>query len=279
MWALINAELSEIVSLEVQNLLHVFAMTEISLSRVLNHLDCLSLNELNQRLEQASLARQQHTATHVYVLQQSQQTPCISYAINPLLCSVLDYPTHYVAQAETWLTEFYQHYFRLEALESAKSQSLQQMNLTFNLSETHLSLQEFYVASLLQALLDPRAKTLVMLGEISLIAELKQQLMAYYAVTILEMKQPLQKIELSEIEHKKLFWKRKDQYLAQVSQQIASDNSRILAKLCDLSRTDAERFIEDLMYGEHVFEKVSVLGEFSDTVYKHQAEQAQKLSA
>ena len=203
----------------------------------------------------------------------------ISYAVSPLLCSVLDYPTNYVAQAQTWLTNFYQHYFRIEALETAKAQSLQQMQLALALSHHDLSAKEFYLASLLQALLDPQAKTLVTLGQTCLITEIKQQLMAYYTVNILEMTQMPRAVQLTELEYKKLFWKRKDQCLALASQQIAQDNAPLLAELCDLSHADAERFIEDLMYGEHVFEKVSVLGEFSDTVYKHQREKLNKLSA
>jgi hypothetical protein len=271
--------LSGIVSLELQNILNVFAVTETNLNRILTYLNCLDHNELNQRLEQALLIRQQHSDTYLYILQQSQQTPCISYAVSPLLCSVLDYPTHYVAQAETWLADFYQHYFRLEALESTKNQSLEQIYLAVDLRKEYLNPKEFYLASLLQSLLDPRTKTVVTLGETCLIPELKQQLMAYYTVTILEMSQPLQRIELNEIEHKKLFWKRKDQYLAKVSQQISFDNAHLVEQLCHLSLTDAERFIEDLMYGEHIFEKVSVLGEFSDTIYKHQLQHEKSLSA
>ena len=267
------------MSLELQNLFHAFALSEQQLKHILLYLDCKDVETLQRGLNQAAEKRALQSVTQLYVLQQSEQTPSISYAIAPLLCSVLDHSTHYVAQAEAWLTDFYQHYFRIDALASAKAQSLNNMQLCLALSETQLSPTEFYVASLLQALLDPNAKKIVTLGQQQLIAELKQQLMAYYAVEILEIYSSFSTIELTETQTKKLFWKRKDETLAQVSQQIAYDNSPLIAKLCDLSRMDAERFIDDLMYGEHVFEKVSVLGEFSDTVYKHQQEILHKMSA
>lgn len=267
------------MSLELQNLFHAFALFKPNLSRILADLDCANVAELEQALEDAALQRQQVSKPQLYLLQQSQQTPAVAYAVAPLLCSVLDYPTHYVAQAEAWLIEFYQHYFRIDALASAKAQALQEMQLCLDLATSSLTTSEFYIASLLQALLDPQAKIVVSLGTTTLIAELKQQLMAYYGVQILEISQLYTAMNLTETDCKKLFWKRKDAHLAAVSQNIARDNSRLVAKLCQLSRTDAERFIEDLMYGEHVFEKVSVLGEFSDTIYKHQREKMQKLSA
>lgn len=266
------------MSLELQNLFHAYAISEQKLTAILTYLDYADVAELDQALEQALQQRPQH-ASKLYLLQQSQQNPSISYAVAPLLSSVLDYPSHYLAQAEDWLIDFYQHYFRIDALASAKAQSLTDMQLCLDLVENDLNSMEFYLASLLQALLDPQTKRMVTLGSTQLISELKQQLMVYYGVEILEIYQPFSRIELTELDMKKLFWKRKDGHLAQVSQSIAYDNSRMVAQLCQLSRIDAERFIEDLMYGEHVFEKVSVLGEFSDTIYKHECEKMHKLIA
>lgn len=267
------------MSLELQNLFHALGLNEHQLQDILLYLGCKDVASLEACLEQAVKKRALETSNQLYVLQQAEQTPSISYAIAPLICSVLDYTTHYVAQAEDWLTQFYQHYFRIDALASAKVQSLNNMQICLALSDANLKPLEFYVASLLQALMDPKAKTIVTLGQQTLISELKAQFMAYYGVRILEIDSAFTPIALTDAQCKKLFWKRKDEQLAQVSQQIAYDNSRLVAKLCDLSRTDAERFIDDLMYGEHVFEKVSVLGEFSDTVYKHQQEMLHKLSA
>ena len=266
------------MSLELQNLFHAYAISQQKLMAILTYLDYADVVALDQALEQSLQQRPQH-ANNLYLLQQSQQTASIAYAIAPLLSSVLNYPSHYLAQAEAWLVDFYQHYFRIDALASAKLQSLQDMQLCLDLVENDLDHTEFYIASLLQALLDRQTKRIVTLGSTQLITELKQQLMAYYGVEILEIHQPFSHVELTEVDVKKLFWKRKDEHLAQVSQSIAYDNSRMVAKLCQLSRTDAECFIEDLMYGEHVFEKVSVLGEFSDTIYKHEREKMHKLIA
>lgn len=275
----IVGELSWAVSLELQNLLHALSISQESLARILTYLDYADLSALNQDLEQSAVTRRSSDTAYLYVLQQSQQIPSISYAISPLLCSVLNHHTYYVAQAETWLTDFYQQYFRIDALETAKVASMQSMQICLDLQSNVLNPKEFYIASLLQALLDSKAKMLVTLGSQQLIAEIKQQLMAYYSVNIIEIQHVFSSIQLTPAELKKLFWKRKDDTVAQASQQIAYDNSRLVAKLCNLSRTDAERFIEDLMYGEHVFEKVSVLGEFSDTIYKHEHEKLHKLIA
>jgi hypothetical protein len=274
----IGDQLGCTVSLELQNIFHALGLSKQNLSRILAYLNCADVAELDHALAQATLQRQSQ-ASKLYLLQQSQQTPSISYAIAPLLSSVLDYSTHYLAQAESWLVDFYENYFRMDALASAKTQSLSNMQLCLDLVKSELTALEFYIASLLQALLDPNTRTIVTLGSTQLILELKQQIQAYYGVQILEIHQPFTHFELNELEVKKLFWKRKDAQLAEASQKIAQDNSRLVAKLCHLSRTDAERFIEDLMYGEHVFEKVSVLGEFSDTIYKHQLENQHKLIA
>lgn len=275
----IGNKLNDPVSLELQNLFHAFALSEQNLRRILADMGYVDVSSLEHALQHAVQLRQNQEASQLYLLQQTQVTSAMSYAVAPLLCSVLGYPTHYLAQAQTWLLDFYQHYFRIDALASAKQQALQQMQLCLDLAHSDLNAQEFYIASFLQALLDPQTNIVVSLGEIALIAELKQQLMAYYGIQILEFTAPCTDVVLTDSDYKKLFWKRKEAHLAEVSQKIAQENSRLVAKLCNLSRTDAERFIEDLMYGEHVFEKVSVLGEFSDTIYKHQQEKLLKLSA
>lgn len=267
------------MSLELQNIWHALHVSSESEARILNHLGYANRAALNAQLEQCLQQRAHGVNTSIYVLQQAEQAANISYAITPLLCSVLNYPTHYVARAEPWLMQFYTHYFRTDALASAKAKSLSEMQLCFDLQDTALNASEFYVASVLQALLDPHTQRIVTLGAPSLIAELKQQLEGYYLIEWLEVPAIDLAVDVTQIDLKKLFWKRKDDALAQVSQRIAYDNSRLVAALCQLSRVDAERFIEDLMYGEHVFEKVSVLGEFSDTVYKHQQEQLHRRSA
>lgn len=261
------------MSLELQNLVCALSLSEHSMKRILAHMQCQNLKVLNQKLEKSAEQRRQVTQDYVYILQQSLQQDAIAYAISPLICSALNAPTIYVAQVEPWLTQFYSQYFCMDALAHAKIQSMQEMKLSLNVQTNSFSAQEFYLLSLLYAFLDYQTNNIVLLGNMHLTPELKQQLETCYGVSIVEITQT-QRVQLTERQAKKLFLKRKDDDVTQISHMIAADLSPLVAHLCHLSRGDAERLIDDLLYGEHVFEKVSVLAEFTDTIYTYQQKNA-----
>ena len=89
-------------------------------------------------------------------------------------------------------------------------------------------------------------------------------------IQVIQQKLMQQNFDLTEIEFKKLLWKRKTDSVAVTCEEITLANIELVTQLSGIQHADAERLIDDLMYSEHLFEKVSVFGEFTETIYKHQ---------
>ena len=60
--------------------------------------------------------------------------------------------------------------------------------------------------------------------------------------------------------------------MAQVCQSIAQENAALVSRQFHMKLDDAEHLIDDLMYSEHLFEKLSVFGEFTETIFKNSLE-------
>ena len=50
---------------------------------------------------------------------------------------------------------------------------------------------------------------------------------------------------------------------------IAFANAPLLSQQLKVALDKAEHLIDDLLYSEHIFEKLSVFGEYTETILKH----------
>lgn len=226
----------------------------------------LSHDALQQALTQAQLARQSHRQAVLYFLQQQADSEQLSYFFSPLILSALKQKVVYSCRHSAVLDHSLAQYFRLAALDLAHKQTLQDLDICFDLyPETH-SMQRLNEEVLLKALLDAESSAVVLLGAVldeDLVECLKHYHLPIHIVDLLP-----QAFDLKEIDFKKLFWKRKTEHTAEICQMMSTANAPLLSQLLNLKANDAYRLIDDLMYGEHLFEKVSVLGEFSETIFK-----------
>ncbi|WP_407307112.1 hypothetical protein [Acinetobacter sp.] len=131
---------------------------------------------------------------------------------------------------------------------------------------------EFKMYALAKALLDPASQHLTMIGQSGLNPSTKQKLETVFQVHIDEVLPDQKQFALSKIDFKKFLWKRKTAELAQVCQSIAQENAVLVSCQFHIKLNDAEHLIDDLMYSEHLFEKLSVFGEFTETIFKNKLE-------
>ncbi|ATO20406.1 hypothetical protein BS636_12395 [Acinetobacter sp. LoGeW2-3] len=210
-----------------------------------------------------------HTETihHVMLLDQFDASR-LSYVFSPLILSVLKHKTIFISPANAELQQVLGEYFRVEALQLKHTQALQEMDICFNLAVDSCSVQDLQRYAVFKALLDPHCKSLIVIGT-ELDSSLKI-LVESFGVQVIQQKLMQQHFDLTEIEFRKLLWKRKTDPVAEVCKEITTANIELVTQLSGIQNSDAERLIDDLMYSEHLFEKVSVFGEFTETIYKHQ---------
>ena len=259
-------------SLSFQFILDFFELTQIDSTKILQRLGIESFDEFDVILQQSLAIRSAQQSSHDYIILSSTLENSLSYLFTPFIHAVLNRDTVYIAPRQNIVEQVYAHYFRLDALELENQQSITDMNLCLDLVPTEFNVAEFNIYALAKALLDPACQHLTMIGDSGLDPASKQQLESLFQVQISEIVLDQKQFNLSDINFKKLFWKRKTPELAQVCQSIAQENAALVSRQFHMKLDDAEHLIDDLMYSEHLFEKLSVFGEFTETIFKNSLE-------
>ncbi|WP_034588346.1 hypothetical protein [Acinetobacter thermotolerans] len=227
-----------------------------------------SEEQLLQAIQDAAQTRSKTATQHHVMLLDHFDGSKLSYVFSPLILSVLKHKTIFISPANDELQQVLGEYFRVEALKLKHEQALQEMDICFDLTANDISITDLQHYAVLKTLLDPYCQSLIVIGN-KLDEALKTLLEALGIQTIHQQLTP-QSFDLSEIEYKKLLWKRKNETIAAICEEITTANIELVTQLSGIQKVDAEHLIEDLMYSEHLFEKVSVFGEFTETIYKHQ---------
>lgn len=205
---------------------------------------------------------------HHYIIQSSVSENSLSYLFYPFISAVLGFKTRFIAAKHAVLANVYAHYFQLEALELEKQQSINEMDLCFDVLAADLSPADVQLYALCKALLDPICQQIYI---ITAHAFESQDLMRLAQVANIELHPIALEAcpqNLADIDFKQLFWKRKTTAASITCQKIAYINAPLLSLQLNVPLQKAEHLIDDLLYSEHIFEKLSVFGEFSDTILK-----------
>lgn len=253
-------------------LTHFFADEKIDSDKVLKCLGIASTQQLNSILEKNLQRHSLHNKTHHYIIQSTTSENSLSYLFTPFIYAVLNKNAIYIAPEKNIIKHVYSQYFRLKSLALKQEQSLNDMNLALNLISRPFNANELELYGLIKALTDPLLKDITLISEKSLSFDIKDQIIQIFNIKIHNILLRKHQTSLENIDFKKLFWKQKTSHLAQVCQQISLENAPLISSSLNLNLADAERLIDDLMYSEHLFEKISVFGEFTETIFKNHSE-------
>ena len=259
-------------SLSFQFILYFFDLNQIDLEKILQRLGIRSLDEFDAILQQSLAVRSMQQSSHNYILQSSTLENSLSYLFTPFIHAILNQNTIYIAPRQNIVEQVYTHYFRLDALELKNQQSIAEMNLCLDLVPSEFNAVEFKMYALAKALLDPACQHITIIGQSGIDSAAKQQLESLFQVQLDEILLEQKQFNLTEIDFKTLFWKRKTPELARVCQNITNENAPLVSRQFHMKLNDAAHLIDDLMYSEHLFEKLSVFGEFTETIFKNNLE-------
>lgn len=233
----------------------------------------LGVRDINQLFEQLKQVHKQSQSDKVHVIAQYQtHQNTLAYLFSPLISALLGFKASYITTKTDFSAETLSNYFNLNALDISKEVSLLEMGLSFDLVEKNTERLYFEIYSVLNAVLQPNV------GQFSMIDGQNPEVMALaeqYALktqAIVGIQSPLE----MKVDYKTLFWKRKTEQNAVICQKITTTNTALFAHLNHFKPTDLERLIDDFMYGEHLFEKISVFGEFTETILKNHLEKIKK---
>ena len=218
---------------------------------------------------------------HQYLVQLADVQIHPTYVFAPLISAALNRATAYIAVQDSVMQDIYRHYFNTEATQLEKQRALTEMHLSFDFLPSQLNTQQLVIYALCKALMDPGCQQIYLLGDHTVSEQLITEFTVRTGITIDRVTvEPIQEksqiIDFGVLELNKLFWKKKSEHLAQACQYIAQDNASLIGLQFGIDEHYAAHLIDDLLYGEHIFEKISVFGEFTETILKHHLEMSRQ---
>lgn len=212
---------------------------------------------------------------HQYFVQLAKVETHPTQIFAPLISAALNRATLYIAAEDRLMHDIYRHYFNIEATQLEKQRALAEMHLSFDFLPQSLNNQQLVVYALSKALLDENCQQIYLLGEHTISEPLLSEFTAQTGILIYEVNvtaREEESIDFRTLELNKLFWKNKSEHLTQACQAIAQENAVLVGLQMGIDQRHARHLIDDLLYGEHIFEKMSVFGEFTETILKHHLE-------
>lgn len=260
----------------LRNMIHADSALSWSDLQLAKQLGFVDVEALETALQHSAVLRRQslqcterHCASaHHYMIQSSVTENSLSYLFYPFISAVLEFKTSFIAAKQSVLETVYAHYFQLDALALEQQQSINEMDLCFDLLPAHTDHADIQLYGLCRALLDPDCQQVYMIAAQGFEG---QQLFGLAQIANIELHSITPELcpqNIAEIDFKQLFWKRKTTAASIACQKIAYINAPLLSLQLNVPLQKAEHLIDDLLYSEHIFEKLSVFGEYSDTILK-----------
>lgn len=227
---------------------------------------------------------------HHYLVDLDREASTLFAILAPFISASLNYKTVYITAADQQSEEIYAHYFNLQALSQYRAHSLENMCVDidlfdadpdFDYSNHHKkpslinhsagTQHDMLHYAFARACLDPACTAIYLRGNITLSTQSAAAFYSRYSIQLYCLAaldvpdlNPLHQTE--NIDFKKLFWKVKSQRAMEICQHMAHQNAAFISQMTKLNVEQSELLIDDLLYSEHVFEKLSVFSEFSETL-------------
>ena len=244
--------------------------TDLQLAQQLGFDDVASLEyALHHRVELRRQYRtQSQTPEHHYIIQTAITENSLSYLFYPFISAVLEFKTVFIAAKQPVLSKVYAHYFQLDALDLEQQQSMNEMHLCFDILAAGIRDCDIQLYGLCKAILDPACQQVYIITTQGFDNQDLMRLEQMVNIELHPIALESYPQHIAEIDFKQLFWKRKTTAASISCQKIAYFNAPLLSLQLNVPLHKAEHLIDDLLYSEHIFEKLSVFGEFSDTILK-----------
>ncbi|QER39320.1 hypothetical protein F2A31_06220 [Acinetobacter suaedae] len=239
-------------------------------SEWIQHKLCLEYVNLEATLLRAKVLRNFSKARVVYIAQAQivKNDNNLAYLFAPLIIANLNqsviYTTSYSLSVFKILNQYYQSdrsiHLKIEEV-------IQSLNLYIDLVDQPRNEEDFLYRSLIKAL----CRTDV--SEVFLITYLRIDevqlciLQDYFEIKIHVIYADKQRSVVNDdlINTRKLLFKTKDEFHRNLCVLFSQLNTSLIAQTGQFNQQQAMHLIEDMFYSEHIFEKLSVYGEYMQT--------------
>lgn len=196
----------------------------------------------------------------------------LAYLFAPFILGNLNQTSIYHSPATVPLLNLLNRYYQAEEKTHLKIDDvLQALNIYLDLHDTDLDDVEFFYYALMNALCRADVTQIFLITHLKLDTQKITEIEKFFKIKIYCISTNLlDKIKDSaELNMRQLLCKNKDQSYIELCEKFSKLNAQLLSANGSYSQEQATQLVEDMFYAEHIYEKLSVYGEYMQTCLQH----------
>lgn len=222
-------------------------------------------------LLRAKMLRQIEEAGHIAILQDplTAHVEDLAYLFSPFILANLNQKVvYYTVKNEQSLSILSRYYQANQSNISFNfDELLDSLGLSIQLNEDEMSPKNSFYLNLINALCNSKISRIICITRLDINLELIN-LIAHFLhvqIEIIALENPAEHLDINKINMLQLLFKNKNDEYIQLCTKLSKINGKLL-KILDLYSLDqAQLLVDDMFYSEHIFEKLSVYGEYMQT--------------
>lgn len=192
----------------------------------------------------------------------------LAYLFSPFVLANLNQKVIYSTPATSAVLDVFQRYYQVEAQSFRQDfESLDALNLVIDLMPNDLSDRDFLHLALVKTLCRSDISSIFLISPLAIDLQKCAELEKFFQIQIQVLStEALGNMLLDEpLNLAKLLFKKKDLCYSELCQQFSKLNAELLQSCVDYRDQQLQHLIDDMFYTEHIYEKLSVYGEFMQT--------------
>lgn len=272
---------TENVRTNIEMELHMFEISQLNLIHQL-----LSGYEVSPQIEillkqkylnveatllRAKMLRQIEKAGQIAIIQDpiTDHIEDLAYLFSPFILANLNQKVIYHTAENEQVLSILSRYYHVNQSNIGLNfdELLDSLGLFIQLNNEELTLEDLFYTNLINSLCNSKVSRIICITRLNINLELINLIadFLHVQIEIIALENQAEYLDISKINMLQLVFKNKNDEYIQLCTKLSKMNAKLLNILDLYGFEHAQLLIEDMFYSEHIFEKLSVYGEYLQT--------------
>ncbi len=272
---------TENVRTNIEMELHMFEISQLNLIHQL-----LSGYEVSPQIEillkqkylnveatllRAKMLRQIEKAGQIAIIQDpiTDHIEDLAYLFSPFILANLNQKVIYHTAENEQVLSILSRYYQVNQSNIGLNfdELLDSLGLFIQLNNEELTLEDLFYTNLINSLCNSKVSRIICITRLNINLELINLIadFLHVQIEIIALENQAEYLDISKINMLQLVFKNKNDEYIQLCTKLSKMNAKLLNILDLYGFEHAQLLIEDMFYSEHIFEKLSVYGEYLQT--------------
>lgn len=222
-------------------------------------------------LLRAKMLRQIEKAGQIAIIQDpiTDHVEDLAYLFSPFILANLNQKVIYHTAENEQVLSILSRYYQVKQSNIGLNfdELLDSLGLFIQLNNEELTLEDLFYLNLINSLCNSKVSRIICITRLNINLELINLIadFLHVQVEIIALENQAEYLDISKINMLQLVFKNKNDEYIQLCTKLSEINAKLL-KILDLYGFDhAQLLVDDMFYSEHIFEKLSVYGEYMQT--------------